>query len=223
MRSPASTSTMSPLRSCADGTVRHSAASRCGPCELLRRYVLRVAAQRVGLRFAASFGERFGEVREQHGEPQPQRDREDEARPAPRPARAAPGSTATSSAGCRRTRRTSPGCATGARVRASRSVEQRRAHDQRRRRTAERHAACCERSHGVVIVCASLRAEASGARRSGPSASAGTKVSAPTSRTVPISRRRTAAYAWAACRRPPGRSSSPRASPRSRAPGSISQ
>ena len=36
-------------------------------------------AQRVGLRLAAAFGHRLGEVREQHREPQPERDREDEA------------------------------------------------------------------------------------------------------------------------------------------------
>ena len=39
-------------------------------------------AQRRGLRLAAPFGDRFGEVREQHREPQPDRDREDEARAA---------------------------------------------------------------------------------------------------------------------------------------------
>jgi hypothetical protein len=31
-----------------------------------------LAAQRIGLRFAAAFSDRFGKVREQHGEPQPQ-------------------------------------------------------------------------------------------------------------------------------------------------------
>ena len=36
-------------------------------------------AQRVGLRLAASFGHRFGEVREQHGQPEPERDLELEA------------------------------------------------------------------------------------------------------------------------------------------------
>ena len=41
-------------------------------------------AQRLRLRLAAPFGDRLGEVREQHGEPEPGRDREDEpGRPAP--------------------------------------------------------------------------------------------------------------------------------------------
>ncbi len=38
------------------------------------------AAQELGLRLAAAFGHRLGEVREQHGEPQPRRDREVERR-----------------------------------------------------------------------------------------------------------------------------------------------
>ena len=79
MKSPASTSTRSPLRSCdaSDG-----ARSRVAPRrrDLLGLNVLARLAQRVGLRLAAPLGHRLGEVREEHGEPQPERDREDEAR-----------------------------------------------------------------------------------------------------------------------------------------------
>ena len=48
--------------------------------EFLRQYALLHAAQRRRLRLAAPFGERFGEIREQHREPQPQRDVENEPR-----------------------------------------------------------------------------------------------------------------------------------------------
>ena len=76
--SSASMRTMSPLRSVADDTVCDGrVAPRLG--ELLRRRVLARLAQRVGLRLAAALGHRLGEVREEHGEPEPERDREDEA------------------------------------------------------------------------------------------------------------------------------------------------
>ena len=52
-----------------------------------------VAAQRVGLGLAAAFGHRFGEIGEEHREPQPGRDAEDEARPIPRRCRTGLGST----------------------------------------------------------------------------------------------------------------------------------
>ena len=56
---------------------RHRArALRLG--QFLRDRVALGGAQRVGLRLAAAFGDRFGEVREQHREPQPQRDRQNE-------------------------------------------------------------------------------------------------------------------------------------------------
>jgi len=48
--------------------------------ELFRHHVFLRAAKRRGLRFRAAFREGFGEVREQHREPQPQRDRENETR-----------------------------------------------------------------------------------------------------------------------------------------------
>ena len=61
-----------------------------------------------------AFGDRLGEVGEQHREPQPQRDREDEAGRRFAVAVPAPGRTGTWSGCCRRRPRTSPDCATGA-------------------------------------------------------------------------------------------------------------
>ena len=68
---------------------RRSAARR-NPSELLlapaadaaclRLHVAPRRAQRIGLRLAAPFGDRLGEVREQHREPQPRGDGEDEPR-----------------------------------------------------------------------------------------------------------------------------------------------
>ena len=79
--SPADTTTMSPSRRSAEETsliaVRSAAASddlvvrastRCATVEV------RVCAQRVGLRLAAALGHGLGEVREDHGEPEPDRD-----------------------------------------------------------------------------------------------------------------------------------------------------
>ena len=78
MNSPADTSTRSPLRRLG----RHDdgfASCRRRAC-LATVSVLRLA-QRVGLRLAAPFGHRFGEVREEHREPEPQGDLEIEAVP----------------------------------------------------------------------------------------------------------------------------------------------
>ena len=47
--------------------------------ELLRHDVALGAAQRGGLRLAAAFGHRFGEVGEQHGKPQPDRHGQDKS------------------------------------------------------------------------------------------------------------------------------------------------
>ena len=77
--SPASTSTTSSLRSVAAETSWWLA-----PCarlvELLGLHVAARRPQRIGLRLAAAFGHRLGEVGEQHREPQPGRDAEDERR-----------------------------------------------------------------------------------------------------------------------------------------------
>ena len=70
MTSPASTMTTSPRCSSAAGTVRPSRSDR------IRRRARR--AQRVRLCLAAALGDRLGEVREQHGQPEPDRDRGDE-------------------------------------------------------------------------------------------------------------------------------------------------
>ena len=75
MNSPALTSTTSPLRSDAAGTVSVLPA---GVDAIGDRFGPRLA-QRVGLRLAAAFGHRFGEVGEQHRHPQPERDLQLEA------------------------------------------------------------------------------------------------------------------------------------------------
>jgi hypothetical protein len=75
MTSPGSTTTTSPFRSSFDHRLGPTAPSA-------RQRRVRVGAggaQRVGLRLAAPFGHRFGEVREEHGEPEPQRDLQREA------------------------------------------------------------------------------------------------------------------------------------------------
>ena len=79
IESPASTSTTAPFFS-------SSASCGCHGAAVLRRVqhlgddLLLHAAQARGLRLAAAFGERLGEVGEQHREPQPDRDGEDERR-----------------------------------------------------------------------------------------------------------------------------------------------
>ncbi len=73
--SPALTMTRSPLRNCSART-----------CSVAPVEVRRIAkglgarlAQRIGLRFAAAFGHRFGEIGEEHREPEPERDLEQES------------------------------------------------------------------------------------------------------------------------------------------------
>ena len=79
MNSPAFTiTTSSPLQLPAAGTVSGPAAVADEPVG--RRFGPRLA-QRVGLRLAAPFGHRLGEVREQHRQPEPERDLELEAEP----------------------------------------------------------------------------------------------------------------------------------------------
>ena len=55
----------------------------CRPAQTVRDGFRAGLAQRVGLRLAATFGHRFGEVGEDHREPQPERDLELEAKPRP--------------------------------------------------------------------------------------------------------------------------------------------
>ena len=75
MNSPASTSTTSPLRRRGAATV---SSVPSGALALGHGLGLRLA-QRVGLRLAAAFGHRFGEVGEQHRQPEPERDLQLEA------------------------------------------------------------------------------------------------------------------------------------------------
>ena len=79
IRSPASTSTRSPLRSCGAATSSNGASRVTGLAvrggEALGQRLAARAAQGVGLRLAAPLGHRLGEVGEEHGEPQPDRDR----------------------------------------------------------------------------------------------------------------------------------------------------
>ena len=76
MMSPASTRNTSPLRRSVEGTVPSSAhrpVSAAG-ASFLALVSLAGPAQRLGLGLAAPFGQRLGEVGEQHGEPEPERD-----------------------------------------------------------------------------------------------------------------------------------------------------
>ena len=79
MTSPASTTTTSPRWSSGAGT--SSSAPLVGAPVRDRRRARR--AQRVRLRLAAALGDRLGEVREQHGQPEPDRDRRRRTRAAP--------------------------------------------------------------------------------------------------------------------------------------------
>ena len=72
---PATTRTRSPTRSCELGTSSTLAAL----VQPVGRRLGLGLAQRVGLRLAAAFRHRLGEVREQHREPEPQRDLQIEA------------------------------------------------------------------------------------------------------------------------------------------------
>ena len=78
MVSPASTSTMSPTFS---ARARHQLVvlGVAGRSSSFACVSVRVPPQRVGLRLAAAFGDRLGEVGEQHREPQPEDDLEREA------------------------------------------------------------------------------------------------------------------------------------------------
>ena len=76
MLSPASTSTMSPTLRLVPGTSRKVAV---GARQQLGLALGAGLAQRVGLRLAAAFGHGFGEIGEQHGEPEPEDDLEGEA------------------------------------------------------------------------------------------------------------------------------------------------
>ena len=75
--SPASTSTTSPTFRLVPGDLRYSRSSE--PEQQLGLRLGAGLAQRVGLRLAAAFGDGFGEVGEQHREPQPEDDLEGEA------------------------------------------------------------------------------------------------------------------------------------------------
>ena len=78
MMSPASTSTTSPTFRLGAGDELVASANR-RPVSSLACVSVRVPPQRIGLRLAAAFGDRFGEIGEQHGEPQPEDDLELEA------------------------------------------------------------------------------------------------------------------------------------------------
>ena len=80
MRSPASTSTTSPFLSPVAGTVSKSVDADVAQ-PLGHRLGLGLAQGR-RLRLAAALGHGFGEVGEQHGEPEPEIDLEGEAQPA---------------------------------------------------------------------------------------------------------------------------------------------
>ena len=110
--SPASTSTTSPTLRLVPGTIF------AGSCGRRRRAAwpavsVRVRAQRVGLGLAAAFGDRLGEVGEQHGEPQPEDDLEGEAEVAAAGDEVAEEQDRGQQRR-RRRRRTSPGCWTSA-------------------------------------------------------------------------------------------------------------
>ena len=68
MRSPVSTSTISPTSSCVAGTFPQVIADQHPLGEEMRLGV----AQRSGLRLAAALRQRLGEIAEQDGEPQPE-------------------------------------------------------------------------------------------------------------------------------------------------------
>ena len=75
MNSPATTTTTSPVRSFELGTdFGRSVGAQLVGLRLGARF-----AQCVGLGFAAAFGHGFGEIGEEHGEPEPQRDLQSEA------------------------------------------------------------------------------------------------------------------------------------------------
>ena len=119
MKSPASTSTTSPLRRLRRRRPSSTSRRVAARASFFATVSLRALLSDVGLRLAAALGHRLGEVGEQHREPQPERNREDEAGGRLALADERLDATGSSSGCCRRRRRTSPGCATGARRRVS--------------------------------------------------------------------------------------------------------
>ena len=77
MMSPASTRTTSPTLRLGAG--HGLVVVRRHPDEQLRLVSVRVLPQRIGLRLAATLGNRLGEIGEEHGDPEPQDDLEGEA------------------------------------------------------------------------------------------------------------------------------------------------
>ena len=183
----ASTSTRSPRlqRARLDGL---DTASRSLPSKLLRVHVPAHRAQRRGLRLAAPFGHGLGEIREQHREPQPGRDREHEAglpASATRAERAAR-PMHRREACCRRSTTNITGLRNWTRGSSFANDARIAAADDRR----DQRSSCARRVRSCVQLrysCVNLCQSSAGARRSGPSASAGTNVSAPTIRTTPTS------------------------------------
>ena len=82
MMSPASTSTKSPARRSSAETALIALALLSDRESFLAFVSYAAAAQGIRLRLAAAFRHRFGEIGEQHGEPQPEDDLEGEAVPA---------------------------------------------------------------------------------------------------------------------------------------------
>ena len=112
MVSPASTSTTSPLRSSAPRSVSASAAPCCGSRASWRLTSCLHAAQRGGLRLAAPSASASAKLANSTVNHSHSAIAEDEAGRRLARARPAPGRTAPWSGCCRRTRRTSPDCAT---------------------------------------------------------------------------------------------------------------
>ena len=161
---------------------RPGARAPVGGREQLRASVSRSGgAQARGLRLAAALGHGFGEVGEQHREPQPERDLQDEAEASPRAgaeiAQEQDGGQQRHDLG----RRTSPGCGP---ARAGRACGTRRARRRTGSRIARRIAAAC--AAAAWSTCASgcsvsVERWPAASRRcsaTGPRARAGKKVSA---------------------------------------------
>ena len=129
-------------------------------------------AQALGLGLAAALGERLGEVGEQHGQPQPDRDLE------PRTATAWPWAMSTTSCPVTSTETTHTERITGLRSRA-RGSSLRTESSRAARAIAGSSSEVVAGGHQSLPVSASVR---------GPSARAGKKERAPTSRITPISR-----------------------------------
>ena len=80
MRSPVSTRTISPARSCEAGDLSQVSPT---PSSRLAHELRLGVAQRCRLRLAAPFGERLGEIAEQDGEPEPEDELDLEAEAVP--------------------------------------------------------------------------------------------------------------------------------------------